>query len=289
VIGVLVMPAWAQRRERKSPKVRRPTKAARGKLTMEGLRDELNLTSRQEPQVEQLYRTLRQAQANWMSENGTEYRALVTKIRDARKSGDREASLDAQKKLRDLMASRSQLEDNFFNQLGDVLDEQQTAKARTVFGRRGSSRRADRAGGPPADPMRVLMAMRGLDLSPQQRTRVSAILAKAVAAIEQQVLTALQRQQLDRKVGGRASSRAPGGRPSRLVSEFRRLGLSREQQARIEAMERDAAAQAAKMDSAELKRQILDDLHRRVYEEVLTDEQRRRLDQTQSRRRKIDR
>lgn len=189
-------------------KTRRP-RSARVRIDMDTLRDELDLTAEQEAQVAQLYGTYRQALSNWSNECGAQYRAAVKKLKEARKSRDRQAADEAAEQLRKAMAPRRKLTETLIAQLADVLSEEQTAKARVLFGV------ANSAAGPAVDPMRSLAALRELNLSKEQRERVAAILAKAVHAIEKDVLTAEQRTQLRKLVS------VPGERTRRRTKKRR--------------------------------------------------------------------
>jgi len=276
-LSILVAGGWAaERKGAKVPKLANPRRARAGKrkLTMDSLRDELNLTSSQEAQVEQLYQTHRQAIANWMGEHGPEYRDLIGRIREAKKSRDREADREVQQKLRTLMVSRERVVETFLEQLGDVLNEDQMAKARVLFGRPGASSR--RRG--EADPLRILSALRGVDLSPQQRARTMEILTAAVKSIRQEVLSDAQRKKLESLVqsGGRPLARDPL-LSGRLMAELERLDLTDAQKSRIAALQREALPKVTKADGAREKRAVTRDLHKQIVEDVLTAEQRRAL------------
>jgi Spy/CpxP family protein refolding chaperone len=193
---------------------------------------------------------------------------LSTQFRKAREDGDQQAARALQQKMGELTRGRQKITEAFSKQLEDVLTPEQMVKARRLLGLRPPP--------PPPDALRMLFALRGMDLTAEQKAKVAKILDGALKSIQGEVLSEEQRKQLEQfaRTGGRSGRRNPREAMGALLG---RLDLTDEQKKQVEAIQRETAEKARKAGSQEERRKLISGLQKRIYGEVLTDEQRARL------------
>ena len=112
----------------------------------------------------------------------------------------------------------------------------------------------------------------------ESREEKRAILREATAKVHQDVLTDPQREQLKQQMKQRMARQ----RHKRIAE---RLGLSEDQQARIQDILSSAREQARQVEDRQQRREIMKQARKKVHAEVLTDEQRKKLEQHRQRHR----
>jgi len=254
---------------------------AASRLTPEDLRKELNLTADQQPQVEQILHTHRQAVGNWRRENEVQVKVLEKKSLEARQAGDTDAQNAAQQELDGIKASLKHLNETFLKQLAEVLTPQQVEKAGELVEPR------------PAAPVRYAAVLKMLNLTEQQMAKAREILnqaegdsAKALSPaagrhiiketlekLKKEVLAEPQRDRFDQLMREGMAGKA-AGRPANLPAD---LNLTEEQKAKVEAIEKEGREAAAKAQTPQDKREAVRVMRKRILDEVLTREQRRQL------------
>jgi Spy/CpxP family protein refolding chaperone len=253
-----------------------------GEEILKRMKEELKLTGEQETQLRQILETARQTAIDWQKEHEEELTTLWEKFRKARENQDTEAMRELGAKFRELFEPQRTVWEDFAVKLKEVLTEEQAAKAQEMLRRRRSSGVAP------------LSALRNLKLTPEQQAKVNEIIRTARAKvaeiqdpadkrkkmqqadeaamkkIEEEVLTEEQRRQLDRYRRRMRTERDPG-------RMYQGLDLSDEQQERINEILQKAATEAAQAENGQDRQEKWRAAHRKIVEEVLTDEQQRKL------------
>lgn len=214
---------------------------------------ELDLTAEKEAQVEQIFKTHRQAVANWASENADDVKELRERIAEAREAGENEKAKAAREKLRKLFQSRAQLRKDLLEQLGEVLTDEQMKKVKTRFRPRVLARH------------RILAAIRRLDLTEEQKAQIKEILDAARAEAKE----------------------AEGPKAKIFEAAFKKIRtevLTDEQRKKLAQMRkhfRPGQGPFAGLDLTDEQRQeiraIMEKARKKIHDEVLTDEQREKL------------
>jgi len=284
----------AAARERAAQREGRKARADRGQQMYEKLIEELKLTEKQEAPVRQILTTHRQEMASWTQQNGPAMRELYMKLRGGRGRRGQEGAepaktvteaekKEASAKLRELQKKRAQLTENVLKQLKDHLTEEQMATAQRVLGR-GQRR------GPTLSPA----MLRRLYLTAEQQAKVKEIMAAAREAakdkegrgraeayrdamqkIQKDVLTAEQRQKLE-KMPSQAPQRRAGGM-------FAGLDLTEQQQKKIREIQASMREKVTAAEGREAKREVYQAMQKEI-QAVLTPEQ---LEKLQQRRREM--
>ena len=194
---------------------RRKERAERAAKLRQRLHKDLDLTEDQQKQFRQIMQTQRQAVENWRKEHGEALRDLHKQMREAMKAGEKEKGESIREKMKKLFEGRKELHEGLAKRLGDVLTEEQLAKFKKSFSRRGDRGRE----GPGRHPIiRGLARLRAARLTPEQHGKVRKILDEAMKKITDDVLTAEQREKL-KKLGQGGDrirrDRGEGDRPRR--------------------------------------------------------------------------
>lgn len=276
-------------RERAAQREGRGARAERGQEMYEKLIEELKLTEKQEAPVRQILTTYRQGLASWTQQNGPAMRELFAKLgrgggrrgqegAEAAKTVTEAERKEATEKLRELQKKRIELTENVLKQLKDHLTEEQMATAQRVLGR-----------GQRRGPTLSLAMLRRLDLTAEQQAKVKEIMAAARQAakdkeprgraealrdamqkIEKDVLTAEQRQKLE-KLTKEAPRRG-------AVGMFAGLDLTEQQQKKIREIQASLRQKLTAAEGREAKREVYQAMQKEI-EAVLTPEQREKLQQ----------
>jgi len=306
VVCVLAGPALAEgdrAARRKRPEGREGARRARGE-GREGARrerpdrmaavlEELKLTAKQEAPVKQIFETYRQEMAQWMQENGPKMRELYGKVGRRRPGAEgadnapkptEEERKAAMEKLREIQKTRQGINENLLKQLKDHLTEEQMAvvRRRLAGGGRGAAswmsfRTLSQLDLDAAQQTKVREIMRAAREASQGKGREEAekAMKEAWAKIEKDVLTVAQAKKLAelKKAGPR---RAPAG-GARGAEMFAGLDLTKEQTAK---MQEAQAEMRKKMQEADREdRRALYQEYRKKIDEILTPEQREKLQQ----------
>ncbi|MHC4981975.1 MAG: hypothetical protein ACYTF6_02265 [Planctomycetota bacterium] len=228
-----------------------------GKEPLERLASELKLTEEQQKQVSEILQTHRQAVENWQKENGPKLKEL-------------------HEQMRKVLETRKELVEGLHKQLAEVLTDEQVEKAKKIL-----RRRHPRAPG----VMRRPGAMWRLDLTEEQKEAAKKIMQEAKEAAKKaegreakakifrdahekiisSVLTDQQREKM------KEMRKAPRDRL------FKWLDLTAEQRTQAEAVMKKAFEEAKKAESAEAKREIIRNARKKVFDEVLTEQQRKKI------------
>ena len=307
--GLLVGPVFAQD-EGARPRARRGDREAarraggdrgaradRGKERTAKMLEELKLKKEQEAPVQQILTTHQQQMAQWMQQNGPVMRELLGKLRGGRgrrgedapeqpKVSDDERKA-ATEKIRELQKQRLELTQNVLKQLKDVLTEEQMAVARRHLGQRSRGR----ASGPP------LWALGQLGLSQEQQAKVGEMRtaareamkdkdragrAKAMQetwdAIVKDVLTDEQRKKLEE-----LQKRGPSARGA-MGGTYAGLDLTDKQNKKIQEIMAEARKKIQATEDRDAKRQAYMDARKKIADEVLTAEQREKLEKSRKQR-----
>ena len=261
-----------------------------GRMMLEGMKEELQLTAEQQTRIEQILEIHRQATRNWWNENEADVRALREDLKTAQEAKDEEAIKAAEAKLRERIGTQGQQWRNLITELSEVLTQEQRDKARQLLQQHASSPSA-----------RLLLALRRLNLTKEQQAKAEQILRDAraeadkvqdpkekakkleqalkaaVEKIRKEVLTDKQREELAKLEQQMAQWQRRGRGDGRDI--FRGLDLSEEQKAKIAEMQKKARDEAAKAETPDAGREIVRAANKKIIEEVLTDEQRQKLRQ----------
>jgi Spy/CpxP family protein refolding chaperone len=268
-------------------------KGRHGKALEEVIK-ELQLTQKQEAQVRQIMETHRKEVANWSKENQAKLEELQQQIKAARDASDTQKQKALAEKRAELFKSRMEITDKTMKQLGEVLKEEQMAKVKAAMergGRAGAGRMHGAAGTRPVRPewgrRPGLAPMHGafesLNLTEDQQAKVKEILeqagkeARAVMEaawkkIAEQVLTDQQGKQLEQLGKEQAAKRMDA-----FLARLKKLGLTAEQQQKVDQIMAEARANAEKAQGPEAKRQVFREAFGKIRDEVLTENQREQL------------
>lgn len=247
-------------------------------------------TADQEVQLDQILQTHRQAVENWRRQNDETLQAAQRLQADAVQSGDRDTLQAVEKELRELMESRRELLQTMLNQMEDVLDESQFAKAREIILQ------------PAHTGVDVLGMLPHIPLTKIQNEKVQAVLNRAAAQartkkapaardeimdaavedIRQIVLTQPQRDALDKLL-------RQAREQDRRRAMLRKMEFTDEQKTRMNAILAEARQRAEKAGTPQEKRAILADAHKAVRRDVWTQTQRDQffLTQVEQQRRRL--
>jgi len=281
------LPARGEDNPGKEAKSLRAGRAHRGewdKLRARRLREliqSMDLSDEQEAQVRQILQTQRQAVMNWRRENAGKFAELREKLQEARKAQDKAAVEAAIKEMKELGEARKQLHEDLIDQLKKVLDKEQMAKIKRFFadirrrGRRGAMllgaiKRLDLSEEQKAAARKILQAAKAQANKAEKPEEKAEIMFAAFAKIRKEVLTDEQRKKLE-------EMRERWGRGRR--GAFGRLDLTDEQKEQIEAIREQAREKAKAAETRQARREIRREAIKKIIEEVLTDEQRRKLHQ----------
>lgn len=271
VVAMATSGAMAQDRDARRPGGQRPDPAAVIKT--------LGLNAEAEAASLQLLETHKQTVANWDKENAPAMEAVKKKFAAAKEAKDRDAYKAASEEMRELMAGKRELFEGLNASLRDILTEEQMAKFNQAL----------RGGGGQNRPKNPFEALRMVGPSEEQRAQAQEILqvakgeanrvddpAKkkeifdaALKNIVENVLTDAQRKKFEAIMAG---GQQGGGE---------RIQFTDDQKTQMQEIQAEArkAAEAAQTD--EERREIMGATRKRIFEEVLTDEQREALKKRQ--------
>lgn len=249
-----------------------------GKVFLERLARELNLTDDQKQKVGQILENQKQANIAWTKEHAQELKGLQDQVQQARQAKDENKLKDLRAQIEKIHDSHIAIRDNLIKQLGEVLTKDQMEKARQFLKRREE-----------ASPF---AALRKLKLDEKQRASIEEITkaAKADATkatdpaekekiwkaafnkIRATVLTEEQKKQFDAflKLGDADGLKMPG---------LEKLNLTDEQKAKVQGILQAAKVEAQKADRPAAKFKILADARKQVFDTVLTEDQRKTLEE----------
>jgi Spy/CpxP family protein refolding chaperone len=228
--------------------------------------------------INQKVETATQAQANWEKEHAEELKTLAEKMRQAREDNDDKATQELRAKRTALTAQRDQVEEKLHLEvLGMVKDAaKREALARQILrGRMGLSQAA-----------RIRLALAVLELTADQKAQAEKILA---AAAEEAAKAADFRAagEVWRKATDDVKAKAIANedkakkfddllRPAAAGGMFANLKLTAEQQKKVDGIMEEARkkADAAQPDE---RRTIMREAMDKIRNEVLTEEQRKQL------------
>ena len=285
VLGMLAGAAIAQddpapdggRRDR--ARARRLRRVRANQERMEQFVKSLELTEEQDPRFKQIMETHRQAQKNWATEHADELKAVQEEIQKAREDRDRPAMRKAWEKRGKINASRQELNVNLLKQLGEVLDKEQTAKAKRFFTR---SRRRLRF-------FNVWTALGELDLSEKQQKQVAEIRTKARKEAQEaegrearaKVMSEARAKTVKEVLNGEQRTKLAELRlkfyQERVLQMVARAEPTDEQKTKINAIVKEAVAKATDADNPRAQGTLLRETREKIAKDVLTEEQRGKL------------
>ncbi|MHC4562604.1 MAG: hypothetical protein ACYS8X_07520 [Planctomycetota bacterium] len=270
--------AWAQDGEK--PEGRRGARLA------EGIK-KLDLPAETEEQVLGILKTHRQAAENWRSEHGEEFKELREAMRAAKEAGDTDKLAELREQAEKLMAGRKELHEQLMSQLDDVLTDEQMADVKKLF--RPRKGRGHRGPG---------MFLRGLDLSDEQQAQVKAILSEAEQQAEaaetpeakKEIMQAARKKIHDEVLTEEQQAKAEAMRKELRHRKgagmfLRGLDLTEEQQAQVKGIMAEAKKKGEAAETPETKKEIMKAARKKVFDEVLTDEQREKAEKRRDARR----
>ncbi len=231
--------------------------------------EEMDLSGKEESRVMEILDAHRQAARNWWTENGQKARALHEKIRAAREEGDAETVRETREELHELTGGMREIMDNTRDQLAEVLDEDQMALLGRALGvRRRAAARAHHAlagldlTDEQAEQIREIMSdarERAGDVEPAERRE---IMREAFEKVRDEVLTEEQREKA-----------AAMRKRAQAFGMFRGLDLTDGQKEKIREIMSDARERAREADDPAERRDIMREAHKRIVDDVLTDDQ----------------
>jgi len=222
---------------------------------MEAL-EQLDLTADQQAQVEQILKTARQENRNAAAQWREEFRAAREQMAAARQTGDAQAVKAAAEKIKAITQKRKESLENLKRQLAGVLSGRQMAKLERLLG-------------PGARLRKFLRTVRQLELDEDQKDRLDQIVTALKAEAQKQT--------------------DPAEKAKLYRSAFRKvmalLSDSQKDQLKHRSMAKARQAIAERMfEGLDLSEQqtkaiakIMADARKRIFEEVLTDQQREKL------------
>ena len=261
-VGLLAPDVLAER-DADSKGREHPGKATRQKKHAKTV-ESLGLTEDQQAQVSQIRKAHRQAIADWNKENRTKMSDLRKKLHDARKTDDTAAVEAVEKELSALRNSRKELNEKYVQQLTEAgLSREQIEKLRSHKDRRR------KATGKPHSYQPFGWLLSGIELSAEQKKQVAAIHRDAVEKIKTQVLNPEQREKLAKHL----AKRKKWFLGKRM---FAKLDLTEAQQKQIKEIRANAmpGIEAAQGDQ---KRELVKAMNKKITDDVLTDQQREKL------------
>lgn len=238
------------------------------------LAEELNLTPEQKAKVQQIFQTHRQAVQNWQKENGTKLQELHQTLRQAMKDGDKDTAKATHQEIQKIMESRKALQENLIKQLQEVLTPEQVEKVKLML--RAMMNR----------PVPQLMAaLAALNLTEEQKAAVKeitqqamekardaqpeerqAIMREAFEKISKDVLTAEQRERLERMKDRHD-----------FLQAIMSLKLTDEQKKQIQTIREAAKEKLEQAQSPQERQTIMQGVLKEINDTVLTQEQRDQL------------
>lgn len=270
----------------------RPSAADRLKEVYDALLKELNLTDKQDKPVRQILDTFRQEMTAWTERNAADMTKLREEMTKAREEGRADDVKAVSEKLRKLTVERVKKTENVLTQLKDVLDEKQLAKARLILeaGRFGGSARSQLLMGQLDLTETQRASVREINTAAREETqKAESLLARAEVQkkawdkIVKEVLTDEQRaklEKLQKELAAPAS--APAGRGRAM---FEGLGLTAEQQAKVNEIMEAARKKGADAGTPEARREAFQAARKEIAEKVLNEEQRKKYEERMRERR----
>ena len=249
-----------------------------GQQMLDKIAKELNLTDEQRKQVTDVFKSHREAMEKWHKDNGPKLKDLHEQIRKAEKDGDKDKAQSLRAEARKVMETRKALWGDLKKQLGEVLSDEQEAKALDIMGRK-----LEEAG----KAMQRMADWKRLELSDEQKEATKKIMSDAKAEAEKAegreakakiyreahekvhktVLTEDQRKKLGEARKG----------PREKMAEA--LGLTDEQKSQAKEIMKKAFEEAKKAETPEAKHKIMQEAREKVHKEVLTDQQRKKAEE----------
>ena len=166
-----------------TPPVRR---ANRTENLISRLKKAIKPVAKQQPQLEQIWKTYRQSVKNWKREKDVKLKVAQEKLSEVRKSGDKKATNAVTTDIGAIQTSRRELTKNLQQQLSGVLTKEQMKKAKPILAKMS---RGHKRNGP-------LVALKKLDLTEQQKARIKIILDEATAQSKKTDADAIKKQLL---------------------------------------------------------------------------------------------
>jgi Spy/CpxP family protein refolding chaperone len=178
---VLVVSRGAQAQE-PTTRPQRPVGRPRGleargmgfQPTAQRLAERLELTPEQKPQYDKIVAKY-QAQSEEQAGQRDQLRELATQYREARQSGDEAKAEQLRQQMQDLRAGRTQLLQDFFNEVAPILNPDQTEKLNRFRERFQLGGRE----GWPGELQAILRTARRLELSDEQKERLRQVVREA--------------------------------------------------------------------------------------------------------------
>ena len=301
VSGVVVARDEAPKRDRKA---RQPRSGA---AKFEKLFESFNLSEEELARVRQIFDTRKQADANWRKENAGDFKDIREAMAQAKKDGDSAAMKTAGERMRKLTASRKGGFDEVLVQLSEILSKEQLAKIKGLLSpqKPGESSHLLR-------PQVFNAALAKLDLTDARKAEIKKIqdavnakVEKARAAMKEaktreekieiskglsqttteawDKIKAILGEELTAKLQQIAGEMAK--KAQKQNDPFAGLNLTGEQERKIAAIRQSVREKMRGAEGAEAKRAIITDMRKEI-DGVLTDEQKARLKEQMSKRRK---
>ena len=302
VPGVVVARDEAPKRDRKA----RQHGAGAAKLGK--LLESFNLSEEELARIKQILDTRRQADANWKKENAEDFKDIREAMAQAKKDGDSAAMRAAGERMRKLMASRKGGFDEVLVQLSEILNKDQLAKVKSLM-----SPQKPGANSYLLRPQIFNAALEKLDLTDAQRAEIKKIqdavnakVEKARAAMKEaktheeksEIMKGLGQatteawdkiktilgEDLTAKLQQIAGEMAKNAQ--KRNDPFAGVNLTGEQKEKIAAIRKAVREKMRGAEGAEAKRAIITAMRKEI-DGILTDEQRARLKEQMSKRRKV--
>jgi len=278
-LGTVSGPGLARAEEAGPPKAEAQAKGKaghRGELMMERLAKELDLNEQQKAKVAEILKAHHQAMMERRKELAPKMKELHQQIREAQEAGEKEKAESLRAEARKIMEGQMDSAEKLRKDLAAVLSEEQTDKLMAHL-RRAHAR------GLVAEHLKAAMSKLELTDDQKQAIRKTMADAKAEAAkaegweakarivtqahgkIMSTVLTEEQRKKLEQMHEGFRQR------------VFDMLKMTDDQKAKAEAIMKQAFEEARKADDPKKKMEIIRSAHKKVFDEVLTDEQREQI------------
>jgi Spy/CpxP family protein refolding chaperone len=246
---------------------------------------ELGLTDQQREQIAETLQAHREQVRQFGQEHAQAVAEAHRALRQARRDEDPEAVEQARAELESLMDQRRQLHEQLRESLAEILSEEQLARLEALVG-------------PASRVQRFMEAVRGLDLTDEQREQIDQIAERVRNALEgaesrpdkarllgrghhaiMEILTPQQRRELHRQLRGRDADRLHD-----RIAEA--LEMTDEQAEQFSQAARDFREALAGADDRQGRREAIQQFHQQL-ESFLSDEQLETLRQIHQRMRRL--
>lgn len=248
-----------------------------GKMHSKKFYDAIDATPEQQEQLKQIMDTHRQAVKNWKKENTQKLSDAHKALKEAKKSGDKDAVKAAKAQMKDIKKSRKTLHENLKQQLSEVLTEEQMQKVKKMHKGKGRHGKRRHRG------MGKMYSK--LNLTDEQNAEVKKLKEEAAEKCksaktreEKKTIYDTMRKKINKDVltqeqRDKAKKLFEGRRKAHRDKFLKGLKTTDEQNAQIEKI-MAAARKEAKDKPREERRKIMRAAHEKIRNDVLTDEQR---------------